>query len=115
MEARIESETELTLVFSATANSGLPVDGQATLMPHLNREVRFASGEAAMLGEAEAEWSGRGVAGTCGLAIASVAPQPRGLAGAAAQSLSESRGFDHRGGAPGGGFCPFPRTWTGMC
>ena len=58
VEARIESETELTLVFSATANSGLPVDGQATLMPHLDREVRFASGEAAMLGEAEAEWAG---------------------------------------------------------
>ena len=58
VEVRIESETELTLVFAATANSGLPVDGHATLMPHLDREVRFASGEAAMLGEAEAEWAG---------------------------------------------------------
>lgn len=58
VEARIESETELTLVFSATASSGLPVDGHATLLPHLDREVRFASGEAAMLGEAEAKWAG---------------------------------------------------------
>lgn len=58
VEARIESETELTLVFSATANSGLPVDGHATLMPHLDREVRFASGEATMLGEEAAEWAG---------------------------------------------------------
>ena len=36
----------------------MPVDGHVTLIPHLDREVRFASGKTAVLGEEKAEWTG---------------------------------------------------------
>lgn len=58
IDARVASETELTLVYTATGNSGLPVDGHVTLMPHLDREVRFASGKTVALGDSKAEWAG---------------------------------------------------------
>jgi hypothetical protein len=59
LEVKVESEAELALVFSATGNSGMPVAGHVTLMPHLDREVSFASGDTVMLGEEKAEWTGK--------------------------------------------------------
>ena len=46
-----KSDTELELVYEATANSGRVVEGHVTLLPHLDQPLRFASGESAELGE----------------------------------------------------------------
>ena len=58
VEVKVASETELTLAYESTRNSGMPVDGHVTLMPQLDRPVRFSTGHATILGEARQEWSG---------------------------------------------------------
>jgi hypothetical protein len=58
LAVHVESDTELTLAYESTRNSGMHVDGHVTLMPQLDRPVGFASGETANLGEAPQEWSG---------------------------------------------------------
>ncbi|MSS73365.1 MAG: hypothetical protein EXS64_18025 [Candidatus Latescibacteria bacterium] len=53
-----KGESELTLIYEATSRSGLPVEGHITLVPHLDRPVRFASGDEVRLGEAQIERAG---------------------------------------------------------
>jgi hypothetical protein len=53
-----KGESELTLIYEATSKSGLPVEGHVTLVPHLDRPVRFASGDEARVGETPLERSG---------------------------------------------------------
>ena len=44
-------DTELTLIYETGANSGMPVEGHVTLIPHPGQAIRFASGESITLGE----------------------------------------------------------------
>ncbi len=57
IEVAVETETKLTLVYEATANSGMPVAGHVTLMPHLDLPVGLASGASVMLADERLEWS----------------------------------------------------------
>ena len=50
------SQEELVLVMEATASSGVRMEGHVTLVPHLGEEVRWASGESAVLGEEPIAW-----------------------------------------------------------
>jgi hypothetical protein len=54
------SDTELNLIYEATTTSGRPVEAHLTLIPHLDRPLRVASGEQIRLGEEPLAWSADG-------------------------------------------------------
>jgi len=54
------SDTELNLIYEATSASGRSVEAHLTLIPHLDRPLRVASGEQIQLGEEPLEWSTKG-------------------------------------------------------
>ncbi len=54
------SDTELNLIYEATTTSGRPIEAHITLMPHLDRPLRMASGEQIRLGEEPLAWSADG-------------------------------------------------------
>ena len=54
------SDTELNLIYEATTTSGRPVEAHITLIPHLDRPLRMASGEQIRLGEEPLAWSADG-------------------------------------------------------
>jgi hypothetical protein len=55
---RPEDDQTLTLVYEATANSGMAVEGHVTLMPHLGASLTSSAGKLEALGEEAIEWAG---------------------------------------------------------
>jgi hypothetical protein len=54
------SDTELNLIYETTSMSGSSVEAHLTLIPHLDRPLRMASGEQIQLEEEPLEWSTKG-------------------------------------------------------
>ncbi|NOZ22265.1 MAG: hypothetical protein GXP25_14390 [Planctomycetes bacterium] len=52
-----KTDKELTIIYEATANSGKPVEGHLTFIPHLNGNVTCASGKSIKLGKEDFDWS----------------------------------------------------------
>jgi len=52
-----QSDTNVRLICRATANSGMPVEGHLTLLPHPGEPVRLSSGDETRLGEAVLSWT----------------------------------------------------------
>lgn len=55
---RPENDTTMTLIYEATSNSGMDVEGHITLIPHLGEPLSSSDGHIENLGEEAVEWSG---------------------------------------------------------
>ena len=53
-----EDDGTLTLIYEATSNSGMEVEGHITLIPHLGEPLASSGGSVEKLGEEAVEWSG---------------------------------------------------------
>ena len=53
-----EDDGTLTLIYEATSNSGMEVEGHVTLIPHLGKPLASSGGSVEKLGEEAVEWSG---------------------------------------------------------
>ena len=52
-----QGDTEVRVIYQATAKSGMPIEGHLTLLPHLGEPVRLSSGNEMKLGEAALSWT----------------------------------------------------------